>query len=405
MRAFKFRLHIDFSGKRIDLFTAALLRFRRRLVTTMLLFTVLATLLCSSLVDARKAPVDSPDALALCRSQPKCNNPAVQIDEGTFRPTIKASGGVSLTLAVESNQPLTLPIKAEKDQVTWEITRPDSDKCLWKIRSDDGTVKFEEWTPGKEEPELRAPCNGKVGRDVDISIRSTGTRYSVDVKGKCDFPPPSGTLSACDYAPPDSTSSPGWQIWRLSVSASPTDSTASITLKDAYVVYNAPDPTTITANASFDGNVTTIHPNSTTIPHNLNGSTTAEVGFGSTTEYALLGGCVLFFVLFVLAVIAAVILYIKLKKSHRSPTKEGPRKKDGLDDRSKPIPLDGNGIVPEIAICESKSKRMVDEKQLAAAEAQNPAPGETPTELKSQVTNNGPDGASTQPAADPTNNV
>ncbi|KAH7695091.1 hypothetical protein AAVH_37854, partial [Aphelenchoides avenae] len=85
---------------------------------TMLLFTVLATLLCSSLVDGLKARVDSAEALKLCHSEGICNNDALDINPSTFFPTIKASGVDNLNLAVKKDQPLTLPIKAEKDRVT-----------------------------------------------------------------------------------------------------------------------------------------------------------------------------------------------------------------------------------------------------------------------------------------------
>ncbi|KAH7701516.1 hypothetical protein AAVH_31352 [Aphelenchoides avenae] len=213
----------------------------------MLLFTVLATLLCSSLVDAHLARVDSSDALKQCQGERDCSNPALEIDSQTFSPIIKASppGEEELRLAVESKQSLAFPVHAGDYPVTWEITR-HNDKCLWEIRSDGGgSVTFKEKLDGATTEDSYMSCGGK----------DPGTDY---------------------------------------------------------------------------------------LQH----------------------------------------------------------------DRSKPIPLDGNGILPETAICESKSIRMVDEKQVAAAEAQNPAPGEAPTELKSQeITNKGPDGTSTQPAADPTNNV
>lgn len=86
----------------------------------MLIFAALLTLLCSALVDTRLAPVDSPEALALCRNQPNCDDPALEIDPETFHPVIKASppGGVMLNLTVKSNQPLTFHVRAEYYPVT-----------------------------------------------------------------------------------------------------------------------------------------------------------------------------------------------------------------------------------------------------------------------------------------------
>ncbi|KAH7698112.1 hypothetical protein AAVH_34799, partial [Aphelenchoides avenae] len=351
----------------------------------MLLFTVLATLLCSPLVDARQAPVDSTEALTLCQSQQKCNNPALDIDEGTFFPTIKASGVDNLKLAVKSKRPLVFTVRAENYAVVWEITRPAHDECVWKIGTErDGTVTFKDYSPSKTV--TGDSCFGSTGRDVSVTVDVKGKNVELaDVTdGSCKKPI---KLSACDYTLPDSTSIPDFDVWTLTISASgDADPAAIIKLKDAYVVYEAPDPTTpMTPGNNVTLNGTTIEPNSTT--HKPDASTTADVGLSWTMAYGLMGGCALFFVLFVIAVIVAAIACIKFNKlkKERSPVKEGPRKKDGLDDRSKPIPPDGNGILPEIAAIESKSKRMVDEKQLEAAEtAQNPAPGEAPTELKSQ---------------------
>lgn len=81
----------------------------------MLIFIVLSGLLCSSLVHARLALVDSPGALALCVNQPQCDNTALEIDQATFHPVVKASppGEVNLSLAVKSNQPLKFRVRAE----------------------------------------------------------------------------------------------------------------------------------------------------------------------------------------------------------------------------------------------------------------------------------------------------
>ncbi|KAH7699209.1 hypothetical protein AAVH_33686 [Aphelenchoides avenae] len=377
----------------------------------MLVFTVLATLLCSSLVDARKALVNTSAALEQCRSrEPYCNNAALEITKATeFRPTINAApllktsppDRVNLSLAVKINQPLVFPMRVGS---VWEITRPD-DKCLWIISSLVGTVRFEERIPGKGS--IRTLCDGEVGRDVDIAMRRTGSRYSVDFKGTCDNKPSSKELSAaCNYAPPDSTSIPGWDVWTLSVSASnDTNKEASIMLKDAYVVYDEPEPTTTTHNGTFNGTTTS---NITATTDNAGASTTQEVGYGATTFFAIVGVCGLFFALFVIAVIIIVILCIRQKrnKGRTQRTKEGPRKEDPKDVTATE---DRHCIqtMTENTGLESTSKRMEDEKQVtAAATAQNPAPGEAPGEPKSQasqeVFNKGPAGTSNEPAADPT---
>ncbi|KAH7701515.1 hypothetical protein AAVH_31351 [Aphelenchoides avenae] len=267
--------------KRIDLFAAALLGFRRRLVTTMLLFTVLATLLCSTLVDAVQAPVKSTDALQQCQSLGYCNNPALEIgEEPEFRPTIRASpsGGVKLSLAVKSNQRLTFLVRTEDYLVTWVIKGPD-DECPWEITSIRGTVSFKDSTGSSDS------CSGKTGRDVSVTVdvKRKNVELADVTDGSCKRPI---KLGACDYALPDSASIPNFDVWTLSISApdSP-DPSASIELKGAFVVYNAPDTTTsmTTANVNGAGNGTTHTPGNHTTPHN----STAHVGLSITT-YALI---------------------------------------------------------------------------------------------------------------------
>ncbi|KAH7726942.1 hypothetical protein AAVH_05829 [Aphelenchoides avenae] len=363
----------------------------------MVLFTVLATLLCSSLVDARLTPVKTPEALTLCQSQPDCKNPAVDISPA-FYPIVKAPASkVNVRLAVESNQRLTFPVKADK--ATWEIKGP-SDKCSWKIISDgQGGFFFREWLG--QEKKAEKYCDGT---DVRYTVYVDDGQFLVDATSTSgEFCKESSPKKlGCEYTPPDSASIPDMDVWTLSISSSDTASGVSITLEDAYFIYYQLETTTtmLTTNGNGTGNDTTTNPSN---PGKGDGGTTPDVGFSSAMGYGLMGACGLLVVLLVIAVTVAIIACIKLRKP-RSPKKEEPRKKDGLDDRSKPIPLDGNGILPEIAICESKSKRMVDEKQLAAAEsAQKPAAGEAPGEPNGQdVVNKGPDGTSTQPAAYPT---
>ncbi|KAH7723106.1 hypothetical protein AAVH_09362 [Aphelenchoides avenae] len=391
----------------------------------MLVFTVLATLLCSSLVDALKVPVNTPVALAQCLNmkKPYCNNPAVEINKETeFHPIVKAPGGVSLELAVESNKRLTFPVHADTYKVVWEIRHPDDDKCKWEINSDgEGTVTFREKLQSEEKNKI--VCDGS---DTNFEINVEGTDIVVSATASKSCTPSSPVkLSACNYARPDSVTIPDWDIWALSVSASKdSNQAARIKLENAFVVYDAPDPTT-TTNATVNGNVTTHDPNSTTTTHKPFACNTAEVGLGTMT-YALIGVCGLLVVLLVIAVIVAAILsscLIKLKKK-RSTTNEGPRKKEGPEDLNKTATMERNGLrrtvtpetvatvtlngmQPETAGLETASKRMADEKQVEAAEtAQNPAPAEAPGEPKSQdVVNKGPDGTSNQPAADPTNNA
>ncbi|KAH7726814.1 hypothetical protein AAVH_05701 [Aphelenchoides avenae] len=370
----------------------------------MLLFTVLATLLCSSLVDAHLARVNTSAALEQCLNQKECNKAALEINPTTFNPTIKASplGGVNLNVTVKSNQPLVFPVRAEDYVVTWVITRP-GDKCLWEISSSKGTVTFKDHLPS--EPGTKDGCIGETGRDVSVTIDVKGKNVVVaDVTdGSCKKPI---KLGACEYSSPDSKSMPGWDIWTFSINQSESDPNAlraNITLKNAYVVYDEPEPTMTTANA-FNGTTTS---NITTATLNPGASTTPDVGLGAMT-WGFIGGCVVFFALFVIAVIIIVILCIRLKrnKGKTSRTKEGPRKEDPKDVTATE---DRHCIqtMTENTNLESTSKRMEDEKQVtAAATAQNPAPGEAPGEPKSQasqeVFNKGPAVASNEPAADPT---
>ncbi|KAH7695551.1 hypothetical protein AAVH_37387, partial [Aphelenchoides avenae] len=181
----------------------------------MLLFIVLATLLCSSLVDALKAPVNSAEALKECLNlkQLSCKNTALEIKEDEkFHPTIKVSGVEKLKLAVQSSEPLTFQVHSEKYQVRWKVTYPGN--CWWNIVSDnDGTVKFQEMM-GTEKKDYGS-CDADVGSDVDIAVDISGR--SVEFNGKCKKS--EKVKLECEYAPLDSASLPDYDVWTLSISA------------------------------------------------------------------------------------------------------------------------------------------------------------------------------------------
>ena len=113
----EFRLYIDFSASVSLSQRQHFSLCAARLVIIMLVFTVLTALLCSSLIDARLAPLNTPEALKLWegQSQPYCSNPSLKINPETFHPTVNAppSGEVPLNLAVKNNEPLSFKISAE----------------------------------------------------------------------------------------------------------------------------------------------------------------------------------------------------------------------------------------------------------------------------------------------------